>query len=50
VQSALSSVSGVESVTVDFATKTATVTGSDIDAEALAACFADTKFAATVKD
>lgn len=50
MQSALSSVSGVESVTIDFATKTATVTGSGIDTKALSACLADTKFAATLND
>jgi copper chaperone CopZ len=50
VQSALENVDGVESVDVDFATKTATITASsDVDAKALIAALEGTKFKGEVK-
>ena len=50
MQSALNKVDGVDGVQVDFATKTATVTGSSLDASALASALDGTKFSATEKE
>ena len=51
MQSALKKVDGVEGVTVDFATKTATVTGTGLDQAALVGAFeGHRKFSATVKE
>lgn len=50
MQSALKKVDGVEGVTVDFAAKTATITGSSLDEGALIGAFAGhKKFGASVK-
>jgi len=50
VQSALKKVDGVEGVTVDFAAKTATITGSSLDEAALIGAFeGHKKFGASVK-
>ena len=48
VQAALASVDGVESVNVDFKTKSATVTGSASNAD-LVKALEGTKFTASVK-
>jgi len=49
VQAALAQVDGVESVSVDFKTRTATVTGSASNAD-LVSALAGTKFTGTVKE
>jgi len=49
VQAALAKVDGVESVNVDFKTKTATVTGSANKAD-LVSALEGSKFTATVKE
>ena len=50
MQSALKAIDGVDGVTVDFATKTATITGSGLDEAALVGAFKDhKKFGASVK-
>jgi copper chaperone CopZ len=49
VRSALANVDGVESVEIDFAAKTATVTGSsDLSSEDLISALEGTKFSAEV--
>jgi copper chaperone CopZ len=50
VRSALLNLDGVESVTVDFATKTATVNGTALDGATLAKAFRGTRFSAAVKN
>ena len=51
MQSALKDVNGVEGVTVDFAAKTATVTGTNLDGAALVGAFkGHRKFSASVKE
>ena len=51
MQSALKKVDGVEGVSVDFASKTATVTGTNLDQAALVGAFKDhKKFGASVKE
>ena len=49
MQAALAKVDGVESVNVDFKTRTATVTGSASNAD-LVSALAGTKFTGTVKE
>ena len=50
MQSALKKVDGVDGVTVDFAAKTATVTGTGLDSAALVGAFkGHKKFGASVK-
>jgi len=51
VQSALKAIDGVDGVSVDFASKTATVTGTKLDQAALVGAFKDhKKFGASVKE
>jgi copper chaperone CopZ len=51
VQSALEAIDGVDGVTVDFATKTATITGTGLDQDALVGAFkGHKKFGASVKE
>ena len=51
MQSALKAIDGVDGVTVDFATKTATITGSGLDEGALVGAFeGHKKFGASVKN
>ena len=51
MQSALKKVDGVAGVTVDFAAKTATVTGTGLDSAALVGAFeGHRKFSAAVKE
>ena len=50
MQSALKKVDGVDGVKVDFAAKTATITGADLDTDALVNAFKGTKFSATEKE
>ncbi|MCH2102857.1 MAG: cation transporter [Planctomycetes bacterium] len=51
MQSALEKVDGVDGVTVDYASKTATVTGTGLDKAALVGAFeGHRKFSATVKE
>ena len=50
MQSALKKVDGVDGVKVDFATKTATVTGANLNTDALVKAFEGTKFSAAEKE
>jgi copper chaperone CopZ len=51
VQSALKAIDGVDGVKVDFAAKTATVTGADLDEAALVGAFeGHKKFGASVQE
>ena len=51
MQSALKAIDGVDGVKVDFAAKTATVTGADLDEAALVGAFeGHKKFGASVQE
>ncbi len=50
MRSALENLDGVDSVNVDFATKTATITGADLNGANLVKAFEGTRFSAAVKE
>lgn len=50
MQSALESVEGVEGVEVNFATNTATVTGSNLNTQALVRAFEGTRFSGQLNE